>query len=42
MAGQAGLVLLVIALAVVPAIAWGVIRLWPTGKLAAKTNAAEA
>ena len=42
MAGQAGLVLLVVALGVVPAIGWGVIKLWPTGKLAAKTNAAEA
>lgn len=42
MAGQAGLVLLVVALGVIPAIGWGVIKLWPTGKLAAKTNAAEA
>lgn len=41
-AGQAGLVVLVIALGVIPAIAWAVIKLWPTGKLAAKTNAAEA
>jgi tellurite resistance protein len=42
MAGQAGLVLLAIVLGVIPAIAWAVIKLWPTGKLAAKTNAAEA
>ncbi|KAF0170906.1 MAG: tellurite resistance/dicarboxylate transporter TDT family [Rhodobacteraceae bacterium] len=40
--GQAGLVLAVIALGVIPPIAWTVIKLWPTGKLAAKTNAAEA
>lgn len=38
----AGLVLAVIALGVVPAIGWNVLKLWPTGKLAAKTNAAEA
>lgn len=42
MAGQAGLVLALIALGVIPAIAWHVVKLWPTGKLAAKTNAAEA
>ena len=41
-AGQVGLGVLFVALAVIPAIGWGVIKLWPTGKLAAKTNAAEA
>lgn len=37
-----GLGLLVMALGVIPAIAWKVLKQWPTGKLAAKTNAAEA
>ncbi|GAB1480657.1 tellurium resistance protein [Paracoccaceae bacterium] len=37
-----GLVLGLAALGVVPAIAWHVLKLWPGGKLAAKTNAAEA
>ena len=30
------------AAAVVPVIAWNVLKLWPGGRLAAKTNAAEA
>ena len=37
-----GLVLTLIAFGAVPAIAWRVLKLWPGGKLAAKTNAAEA
>lgn len=37
-----GLVALVTALGVVPAILWQVVRLWPGGQLAARTNAAEA
>lgn len=37
-----GLGLVVLAVVVVPAICWGVLRLWPKGTLAAKTNAAEA
>jgi tellurite resistance protein len=37
-----GMVLMVVALAVVPWIAWRVITLWGSGKLAAATNAAEA
>ncbi len=41
-AEQIGLGLLAAAVPVVVAIAWKVIALWPTGKLAAKTNAAEA
>ena len=39
---QIGLGLLAAAVPVVLAIAWKVIALWPKGKLAAKTNAAEA
>ena len=39
---QIGLGLLAAAVPVVAGIAWKVIALWPTGKLAAKTNAAEA
>lgn len=39
---QIGLGLLAAAVPVVVAIAWKVIAMWPTGKLAAKTNAAEA
>ncbi|OZA00283.1 MAG: hypothetical protein B7Y02_18650 [Rhodobacterales bacterium 17-64-5] len=41
-AEQIGLGLLAAAVPVVAGIAWKVIALWPTGKLAAKTNAAEA
>ena len=41
-AEQIGLGLLAAAVPVVVAIAWKVIAMWPTGKLAAKTNAAEA
>lgn len=37
-----GLVVLLLALAVVPAIAWNVLKLWPGNRLAVKTNAAEA
>ena len=37
-----GLVLLVLALGIVPAIAWNVLKLWPGNRLATKTNAAEA
>lgn len=37
-----GLVLALAALGAVPAIAWNVLKLWPGGRLAAKTNAAEA
>lgn len=37
-----GLVLLVLALAIVPPIAWNVLKLWPGNRLATKTNAAEA
>jgi tellurite resistance protein len=37
-----GLVLLAIALAAVPWIAWKVLSLWPGGRLAQKTNAAQA
>lgn len=39
---QIGLGLLAAAVVVVVGIAWKVIAMWPTGKLAAKTNAAEA
>ena len=39
---QIGLGLLAAAVVVVVTIAWKVIAMWPTGKLAAKTNAAEA
>ncbi len=41
-AEQIGLGLLAAAVPLVMGIAWKVIALWPTGKLAAKTNAAEA
>lgn len=41
-AEQIGLGLLAAAVPVVIGIAWKVVALWPTGKLAAKTNAAEA
>lgn len=37
-----GVVLLIAAIGAVPAIAWGVLSLWPGGRLAARTNAAEA
>ena len=37
-----GLVLLALATAVVPAIAWAVLALWPGNRLAQKSNAAEA
>lgn len=37
-----GMVLLALALAVIPAIAWQVLKLWPGNRLALKTNAAEA
>lgn len=37
-----GLAVLALALAAVPAIAWQVLKLWPGGRLAARTNAAEA
>ena len=40
--GLAGQGLLVLGLGVIPLIAWRVLKLWPGGKLAAKTNAAEA
>jgi tellurite resistance protein len=39
---MAGGVLAAAALGVVPVIAWRVLSMWPNGKLAAKTNAAEA
>ena len=37
-----GMVLLALALGIVPAIAWNVLKLWPGNRLALKTNAAEA
>ena len=37
-----GMVVLALALGVVPAIAWNVLKLWPGNRLATKTNAAEA
>jgi tellurite resistance protein len=40
--GWAGLALLALALGVIPWIALRIFRLWPGGRLAAKTNAAEA
>lgn len=40
--GPAGLAVMVAAAGVVPAIAWNVLKLWPGGRLAARTNAAEA
>lgn len=36
----AGLTVTVIALAVIPPLAWKILRLWPGGRLAARTNAA--
>lgn len=41
LAAWAGLALLAVALIVVPTLAWKVLKLWPGGRLAAKTNAAE-
>ena len=38
----AGAVVLVAALGIVPVLAWKILKLWPGGNLAAKTNAAEA
>lgn len=40
--GVLGLAVLAIAAVAIPAIGWAVLRLWPKGTLAAKTNAAEA
>jgi tellurite resistance protein len=40
--GWAGLALLALSSAVIPWIAWRALKLWPGGRLAAKTNAAEA
>ena len=37
-----GMVLLALALPIIPAIAWQVLKLWPGNRLALKTNAAEA
>lgn len=37
-----GLILTLASLALIPPIAWKVLRLWPGGRLAAQTNAAEA
>lgn len=37
-----GLALLVAATLIIPPIAWNVLKLWPGGRLAARTNAAEA
>ena len=37
-----GIVLMILALGLVPAIAWNVLKLWPGNRLAQKTNAAEA
>jgi tellurite resistance protein len=39
---EAGLVLLIINLAVIPALAWSVLRAWPGGRLAERSNAAGA
>ena len=39
--GWAGQGLLVLALVTIPWIAWQVLKLWPGGQLAARTNAAE-
>ena len=39
---KAGFVWLVIAALAIPMIAWRVLKMWPGGKLAGKTNAAEA
>lgn len=38
----AGMALLILSLGTVPAIGWHILKLWPAGRLAAKTNAAEA
>ncbi|MCU0902834.1 MAG: tellurium resistance protein [Tabrizicola sp.] len=38
----AGLAVLAVAMVAIPWIAWQVLKLWPGGRLAAKTNAAEA
>lgn len=38
----AGIAVLAVALGAVPAIAWAVLKLWPGGQLAARTNAATA
>lgn len=40
--GLAGVLVTVLALGAVPVIAWRVLRMWPEGTLAAKTNAATA
>lgn len=40
--GWIGLALLAVALVLVPVIGWKVLKLWPGGQLAAKTNSAEA
>ncbi|MFM7333790.1 MAG: tellurium resistance protein [Tabrizicola sp.] len=40
--GQLGQGILVLALGIIPWIAWRVLKQWPGGRLAAKTNAAEA
>ena len=37
-----GMVVLAVALGIVPAIAWNVLKLWPGNRLAVKSNAAEA
>lgn len=37
-----GMVVLAVALGIVPAIAWNVLKLWPGNRLAVKTNASEA
>lgn len=37
-----GMVVLTVALGIIPAIAWNVLKLWPGNRLAQKTNAAEA
>lgn len=39
---MAGIVVLAFALGAIPAIAWAVLKLWPGGQLAARTNAATA
>jgi tellurite resistance protein len=38
----AGNIVLGLAFLIIPPIAWKVLKLWPAGRLAAKTNAAEA
>jgi len=37
-----GLAMLALSLATIPALVWLVLKDWPGGKLAARTNAAEA